>query len=414
MKQYNAIKAKHPGTILLFRVGDFYETFGPDAVIAADILGIVLTRRNNGGADQELAGFPHHSLDNYLPKLVRAGQRVAVVDQLEDPKQAKGIVKRGVTELVTPGVAINDKILDQKEANYLCAVHYVGKVIGAAFVEVSTGEFFCFSGLVGTVENLIHTLKPAEVLVPRKDIRTFRSEIGDKYYLSRQEDWVFSLDYAEEKLTSHFKATSLKGFGLDKEPEATCAAGAILHYLQENHHKDTGHISSIYRFDNSDYVWLDQFTVRNLELIYSNHPDGSSLSDVLDQTLTPMGARLLKKWLLFPLKNPKAINRRLDTVEDLLKDLDNQAKLQDLFRKMGDLERLVSKLATRKLSPREAMLLRNSLRLIQPLREVLKQFGKKQLPAIWATLMPKLCSEPPGRSFRIKRIFPAASRTLTL
>lgn len=375
MKQYNAIKAKHPGTILLFRVGDFYETFGEDAVLVSQILGIVQTFRNNGPGKIELAGFPHHSLDTYLPKLVRAGRRVAVCDQLEDPKQAKGIVKRGVTELVTPGVAISDKILDQKESNYLAAVHFEGKVVGAAFIEVSTGEFFCYSGPIDKVENLVNTLKPAEVLVPRKDMRPFREYIGDKLYVSRLEDWVFAFAYAEEKLLDHFQMASLKGFGLQKEQEGVKAAGAILHYLAENQQKDIGHVSALTRFDDSEFVWLDPFTIRNLELVHANHPDGKSLIDIIDETQTSMGARLLRRWVLFPLKDAKAVHQRLETVEAFLRDPEGLRAVEDILGKMGDMERLVSKLATRKMAPREAMFLRNSLRLIDPLKGALAGFG---------------------------------------
>lgn len=379
MKQYNAIKAQHPGTVLLFRVGDFYETFGEDAVKVAEILGIVLTRRNNGTGDMELAGFPHHSLDTYLPRLVRAGQRVAVCDQLEDPKQAIGIVKRGVTELVTPGVAISDKMLDSKESNYLAAVHFHGKEVGLAFVEVSTGEFFCLSGSIQQAEKLMNTLKPAETLVPRKDIRAFKEGMGDKFYLSRLEDWVFQFDYAHETLLGHFKTASLKGFGVEKEEGGVIAAGAILHYLRENQQTQIDHISTIHRFDDSGFVWLDQFTIRNLELIHPNHADGRALVDVIDQTVTPMGARLLRRWLLFPLKDLGAVRRRLETVEVMLKDQDHLRRMEDILRRVGDLERHVSKLATRKMQPREAMMLRNSLRLIAPLREVLLGFGAAHL-----------------------------------
>ncbi len=379
MKQYNAIKAKHPGTVLLFRVGDFYETFGEDAVKVSEILGIVLTRRNNGTGEMELAGFPHHSLDTYLPRLVRAGQRVAVCDQLEDPKQAIGIVKRGVTELVTPGVAFSDKMLDSKESNYLAALHFSGKEVGLAFVEVSTGEFFCLSGSIQQAEKLMNTLKPAEVLVGRKDIRQFKEEIGEKFYISRLEDWVFQFDYAQETLLGHFKTKSLKGFGVDKEESGVIAAGAVLHYLRENQQTQIDHIAGIQLFDDSGFVWLDQFTIRNLELIHPNHPDGKAVVDVLDMTLTPMGARLLRRWLLFPLKDLGAIRRRLETVETLLKDQVNLRHLEDIFKKTGDLERHVSKLATRKMQPREAMMLRNSLRLIGPLRKLLLDFGAAHL-----------------------------------
>lgn len=375
MKQYNAIKAKYPGTILLFRVGDFYETFGADAILVSQILGIVCTKRNNGGGDSELAGFPHHSIDTYLPRLVKAGQRVAVVDQLEDPKAAKGIVKRGVTELVTPGVAFNDKILESKQRNYLAGFHYMGDTPGVSFVEVSTGDFFCMSGTLTEIEKMLNTLNPAEVLVPRKDLKRFRQDFGERFYLTRLEDWVFQLDYATETLLTHFGTRSLKGFGIEKEQGGLIAAGAILHYLKESQQTNLQHIASIYRHDDSGFVWLDGFTIRNLEIVRSIHPDGKALVDVIDRTVTPMGARLLRHWLLFPLKSVAEINRRSDTVEDFLRDPVHLQRLEELFRKVGDLERLVSKLATRKLQPREAMQLRNALRLQPQIQETLRGFG---------------------------------------
>ena len=379
MKQYNAIKAKYPGTILLFRVGDFYETFSDDAIRVSDILGIVLTKRANGAASHvELAGFPHHSLDTYLPKLVRAGQRVAVCDQLEDPKQAKGIVKRGVTELVTPGLALNDKILDADKSNYLASLYYaVPKLIGVAIIEVSTGEFFCFSGNLDYVEKILHTLQPAEVIVPRKDLRQFRMDFGEKFYLARVEDWVFQYDYSREKLLEHFNTRSLKGFGIEQEEAGTTAAGAILHYLRENHQENIGHVSKIFLYNDADYVWLDQFTVRSLELIYPNHPDGKALINVIDHTHTAMGARLLKRWLLFPLKDLEMIQQRQEIVESFIRDPENLDTLEDQFKQMGDLERLVSKLATRKLQPREAMTLRNSLAQIPEILATLTDFGSE-------------------------------------
>jgi DNA mismatch repair protein MutS len=387
MKQYNAIKTKYPGAILLFRVGDFYETFGEDAVKVSEILGIVLTKRGNGSATEiELAGFPHHSLDNYLPKLVRAGQRVAVCDQLEDPKQAKGIVKRGVTELVTPGVALNDKILESRESNYLSAVHFANaREAGVAFVEASTGDFFCFSGPLTEVEQLLNTLKPAEVLVPRKDLRHFHQHFGDKFYVTRQEDWIFQFDYAYESLTALFGTKSLKGFGVEKAVDAVTAAGAALHYLKDNQQANLGHITRIYLHDNSSHVWLDPFTIRNLELVHPLHPDGKALIDVIDKTVTAMGARLLRRWAIFPLKDVKEIHRRHNTVETLIRDQENLRKLDEILKKVSDLERLVSKLATQKMMPREAAMLRTSLQLVDPLLRVLRAFGS---PAI-----DKICQE---------------------
>jgi DNA mismatch repair protein MutS len=376
MKQYNAIKAKHPGTILLFRVGDFYETFGEDAVVVSKILGIVLTRRNNGGSDLELAGFPHHSLDNYLPKLVRAGQRVAVVDQLEDPKQAKGIVKRGVTELVTPGVAFSDKILESRQSNFLSAVHFDGDAVGLAFADVSTGEFFCLGTGMQQAEKLIHTLSPSEVLVPRKDMRRFRQDFGDKAYVTRLEDWVFQHAYAEEILNEHFRTKSLKGFGVENDLPGVVAAGALLHYLRESAQSQIQHVSSLRKFDDSDHVWLDPFTVRNLELVRSSHPDGKSVVEIIDHTCTPMGARLLRKWILFPLKDAKAIVGRQQVVEAFLKDNRSAVELAQHLKSIGDLERLVAKLATRRMAPREAMQLRNHLGLIAPISQLVESLGK--------------------------------------
>ena len=379
MKQFFAIKAKHPGAILLFRVGDFYETFGEDAVEAARILGIVLTKRNNGGSDLELAGFPHHSLDTYLPKLVRAGKRVAVCDQLEDPKAAKGIVKRGVTELVTPGVALSDKVLERNEANFLAAVHFEGKNIGLAFIDVSTGDFFCCSGNAEYASKILGTLSPSEVLVSKPDLRRFKEQIGEKFYLSRLDEWVWQPDYTNEKLLTHFGTNSLKGFGVEDEPAGCVAAGAILHYLAENHQNRLGHIAKIYRFDDSEFVWLDQFSARNLELLYPLHRDGTALVDVLDHTLTPMGARLLRRAIILPLKDVSRINKRLEVVETFLLHNSHMHSLAGQLKKLGDLERLASKVATLRLSPREASLLRDSLDLIAPIKETLRAFDSKPL-----------------------------------
>lgn len=380
MKQFFAIKARYPGTILLFRVGDFYETFGEDAVEAAAVLGIVLTSRNNGGSDLELAGFPHHSLDTYLPKLVRAGKRVAVCDQLEDPKQAKGIVKRGVTELVTPGVTFNDKVLEVNRDNYLAAVHFASKKeVGVAFIEVSTGDFFCFSGSPEYTGKVLHTMQPAEVLVAKKDLRRFKEEFGEKFYLTRQDEWIFQPDYAREKLLELFKTQSLKGFGIDDDEEGIIAAGAIVHYLNESQQQNLPHLTKLYKFNDSALVWLDQFTVRNLELVRPMHPDGISLVDVIDQTKTAMGGRLLRRSLLFPLKDVAQIRQRLDIVETFVKARNETQRLLDQFKSLGDLERLASKIATRRLAPREAALLRKSIRLIEPIQQNLSQFDSPAL-----------------------------------
>lgn len=380
MKQFFAIKAKYPGTILLFRVGDFYETFGEDAVEAAAVLGIVLTSRNNGGSDLELAGFPHHSLDTYLPKLVRAGKRVAVCDQLEDPKQAKGIVKRGVTELVSPGVAFNDKVLEVNRDNYLASVHFASKKeLGVAFIEVSTGDFFCFSGNAEYVGKVLHTIQPAEILVPKNNLRPFKEQFGEKFFLTRQDEWVFQPDYAREKLLELFQTQSLKGFGVEDEENGVIAAGAIVHYLNESQQANLPHLTRLYKFNDSAFVWLDQFTVRNLELIHPLHPDGISLVDVIDQTKTAMGGRLLRRSLLFPLKDVERIRQRLAVVETFVKQRNETSKLIDLFKQVGDLERLASKIATRRLAPREAVLLRKSLALLPGIQELLRSYGAEAL-----------------------------------
>ncbi|MDX2245144.1 MAG: DNA mismatch repair protein MutS [Bacteroidia bacterium] len=381
MRQYNAIKAKYPGTVLLFRVGDFYETFGEDAIEVSKVLGIVLTRRSNGAAaDVELAGFPYHALDTYLPKLVRAGKRVAVCDQLEDPQQAKGIVRRGVTELVTPGVTFNDKVLETNQHNYLAAVYFPdNKTAGVAFVEVSTGDFFCFSGTFNYAEKILHTLSPAEILVSRKDLRHFKQNFGEKFYLTRVDEWVFQPDYAREKLLELLQTQSLKGFGVEDEPAGVIAAGVVVHYLNETQQSELRHITRIYRFDDSEYVWLDQFTVRNLELVRPLHPDGKTLVDVLDHTLTPMGARMIRRSILLPLKDITQIQKRLDVVTTFLKDPNGQNQLATQLRRMGDLERLVSKVATQRLIPREADMLRSSLRLIDPIKKTLTSFGVENL-----------------------------------
>ncbi|MGV3538499.1 MAG: DNA mismatch repair protein MutS, partial [Rufibacter sp.] len=314
MKQYNAIKAKHPGALLLFRVGDFYETFGEDAIKASKILGIMLTKRGNGSAaETALAGFPHHSLDTYLPKLVRAGERVAICDQLEDPKMVKGIVKRGVTELVTPGVSFNDQVLDQKRNNYLASLHFGRTEIGIALLDASTGEFLLAQGDAGYIGKLLQNFGPAEVLFCKGKKEAFFQNFGQDLCQYALDEWVYSYDFAVETLTKQFNTQSLKGFGVDGLTEGITAAGAILHYLAETQHHDLRHISALGRLEEDKYVWLDRFTVRNLELIYPQHPEGVPLINVLDHTITPMGARLLRKWLVLPLKDAEQIRRRLDT-----------------------------------------------------------------------------------------------------
>lgn len=381
MKQFNAIKAKYPGTILLFRVGDFYETFGEDAVQTSRVLGIVLTKRANGAAaEMELAGFPHHSLDAYLPKLVKAGLRVAVCDQLEDPKLAKGIVKRGVTDLVTPGVVLSDKVLDQQKNNYLCALWFESpKKIGAAFLDISTGEFFCRAGEVETISRLVYSLSPAETIVCRKDIKAFREHFGEKLYMHRMEDWAFQYDSAYRQLTTHFGTVSLKGFGLEEEPTEVIPAGAILIYLDHNEQKNITHINRIYRFEENNFLSLDAFTIRNLELFNSPHPEGVSLFSVLNKTKTVMGARLLQRWLAFPLIDISEVQKRQNAVEAYLRNPQLREALGKVLSRISDLERLCAKLATYRMNPREATFLRNTNREIKPLCEALAAFGENAL-----------------------------------
>ncbi|MCA0365318.1 MAG: DNA mismatch repair protein MutS [Bacteroidetes bacterium] len=371
-KQYNQIKAKYPGAMLLFRVGDFYETFGEDAIKASKILGIVLTRRNNGGAHEELAGFPHHSLDNYLPKLVRAGQRVAICDQLEDPSQAKGIVKRGVTELVTPGVSFNDNVLEVKQNNYLASVHFASDdYLGVAFLDISTGEFFTTEGSLAYVDKLIQGFAPSEILYCKKYRGKFEQIFGDKFNTYTFEDWAFTHDFGYNLLTRHFNTNSLKGFGIENLKEGITAAGVILQYLSDTEHNNISHVSSLTRLDQERYVWLDRFTIRNLELVFAQVDGGVPLIDILDQTVTPMGARLLRKWMVLPLKEKKTIEERLDTVEMLMADSDMLSEIIQTLKPIGDLERLVSKVAVRRISPRELVQLKKALLQIAPIKSLL-------------------------------------------
>nr|HMT29107.1 DNA mismatch repair protein MutS [Bacteroidia bacterium] len=316
MKQYNAIKAKYPDALLLFRVGDFYETFNEDAVKAAKILGIVLTKRANGAAAyMDLAGFPYHALDTYLPKLVRAGQRVAICDQLEDPKTTKTIVKRGVTELVTPGVAFSDKILDHRSNNFLAVIHQGGQQKGIALLDVSTGEFLCAQGDEDYIDKILMNFSPSEVVVSRSNIKEFGLKYGDRYYNYHLDDWVFTKEFGEETLLKHFGTTSLKGFGIHEYEHAITAAGAALYYLRQTHQDKVSHISSLSRIDEDRYVWLDKFTVRNLELVSSPHENAKTLVHILDKTISPMGARLLKRWILLPLKEKEPLLERQDIVQ---------------------------------------------------------------------------------------------------
>ncbi len=386
MKQYNNIKGKYPDALLLFRVGDFYETFGEDAIKTAGVLGIVLTKRKNGAASHiELAGFPHHALDTYLPKLVRAGHRVAICDQLEDPKLAKKIVKRGVTELVTPGVTLNDNVLEQKENNFLAAVHLTSGISGIAFIDISTGEYYLSEGNNEYIDKLLQSFSPSEVVIQRQHRGKFTERFGDSYFLAFFDDWVFASDFANELLLTHFHTTSLKGFGIEGYNKGIIAAGAALHYLRETHHDKLDHISKISRIDEGQFVWLDRFTIRNLELIYPLSTDGTTLLDVIDKTDSPMGARLMRRWVALPLKDKNAINERLDIVEYLMKDDTTSESVHSEIKKTGDLERLISKVVTQRVNPRELKQLQRSLEATNQLRnfclasqnDALKSTGEK-------------------------------------
>jgi DNA mismatch repair protein MutS len=389
MKQYNAIKHRYPGALLLFRVGDFYETFGEDAVKASKILDITLTKRGAGSSSEvALAGFPHHSLDSYLPKLVRAGQRVAICDQLEDPKMVKGIVKRGVTELVTPGVSFNDNVLDVKRNNYLASVHISKDFSGVSFLDISTGEFVTSQGDIQYIDKLLQSFNPAEVLFCKNRRDDFSKHFGDKFNTYTLDEWVFNHDYAYETLCTHFGTTSLKGFGIDTLPDAIVSAGAIFFYLNETEHKDVKHIVNISRIEEEKYVWLDKFTIRNLELIYPQHPEGIPLIHVLDKTLTPMGSRMLKKWMVLPLKEISPIEERLNVVESLVSDQELQASIQNNLKNIGDLERLISKVAVRRVNPREMQQLRKALEQVKPLKETLRNSENISLKKIADQLSP--------------------------
>lgn len=391
MQQYNAIKAKYPGALLLFRVGDFYETFGEDAVKTAQILGIVLTRRGTGpNGALELAGFPHHSLDNYLSKLVRAGQRVAICDQLEDPKTTKTIVKRGVTELVTPGVAYNDNILSQKSNNYLAAVYFDKNSIGVSFADISTGEFLVAQGDAEYIDKLLQGFKPNEVVFQKSKRKEFLENFGDKFYTFHLDDWAFTNDYANEILTKHFEVTSLKGFGVDKLQTGIVAAGVVLHYLNETEHRNLKHISSISRLEEDKYVWLDRFTIRNLELVSSTNDNAITLFEVLDQTSTPMGARLLHKWIIMPLKELKPIEERLGVVGFLIKKEPLLEEFLTHIKQIGDLERLISKVGLQKVGPRELCQLKKALYHIESVKKIAEEVKNPFLSVLADQLNPCL------------------------
>lgn len=372
MGQYKQIKAKYPDAILLFRVGDFYETFDTDAVTTSQVLGIVLTKRANGAATYtDLAGFPYHALDTYLPKLVRAGYRVAICDQLEDPKLTKTIVKRGVTELITPGVTDNDKILDHKSNNFLCSLHFEGDSLGIAFLDISTGEFYAAQGNADYIDKLLQGFKPTEIIFSKTRQKDFRQLFGTKYYTYAIDDWIFQFDFTNGLLTKHFETQSLKGFGISELKQAIVACGTALHYLQVSEHPNLDHLTGISRIEEERYVWLDRFTVRNLEILHSNNEGGKSLLQVLDQTLSPMGARMLRKWLVLPLKEIIPIEERLHFVELLIKDPELTKQLAVLIRQIGDLERLIAKVALGKISPREIIQIRRALIAIGQIKQLL-------------------------------------------
>ena len=382
MNQYNAIKRKYPDALLLFRVGDFYETFGEDAVRTARILNIVLTNRNNGSERTELAGFPHHSLNTYLPKLVKAGERVAICDQLEDPKQTKTIVKRGVTELVTPGVAMNDEVLQSKSNNFLAALHFSKNNIGISFLDVSTGEFLSSQGKIDYIDKLLRNFNPSEVLVAKKDKQLFKERFVDEFHTFYLEDWLFKYDYAEDSLNNHFGTTSLKGFGIEDLEAGIIASGAILHYLNETRHDKLQHLTHISRIAEDAYVWMDKFTIRNLELYASTAVGAVTLLDVIDKSISPMGSRMLKRWLAFPLKNKTQIEQRHEIVDYFFKNPNLQQNIQLQLKKISDLERLISKVATQKISPREVNQLKDSLAAILPIKKALLQTDLESLRVI--------------------------------
>lgn len=389
MKQYYSVKAKHPDALLLFRVGDFYETFGEDAIKAAGILGITLTRRANGAASYvELAGFPYHALDTYLPKLVRAGQRVAICEQLEDPKLAKKIVKRGITELVTPGVSLNDNVLAHKENNFLAAIHIDKKAAGVAFLDISTGEFLVAEGTFDYVDQLLANFQPREVLYEKRKKDVFEENFSQKFYTYRLDDWIFSSDAAGDRLRKQFGTVSLKGFGIENLTFGIIAAGAILYYLDLTQHDQLGHINSVSRIEGDKYVWLDRFTIRNLELFSPMVEGGKTLLDVIDRTISPMGGRLIKRWFSLPLKEINRINERLEIVGNLISDNSLRDELSVLLKRTGDLERLVSKVAVSRINPRELAQLGNALRAIESIREKCETLGMEPLQLLAGQLNP--------------------------
>lgn len=411
MKQYYNVKAKHPDAVLLFRVGDFYETFGEDAIKASEILGITLTRRANGSASfVELAGFPYHALDTYLPRLVRAGQRVAICEQLEDPKLAKKIVKRGITELVTPGVSLNENVLNHKENNFLAAVHIDRKTAGVAFLDISTGEFLASEGTMEYIDQMLNNFQPKEVLYEKRKGDQFQEAFGTKFYTFKLDDWIFTPEAANDRLLKQFETSSLKGFGIHNLTFGIIAAGAVLYYLDITQHAQLGHITGISRIEENRYVWLDKFTMRNLELFHSPYEGASTLIDVVDRTISPMGGRLLKRWVSLPLKDIQPINDRLDIVGHFASDPSFMKQVADLVRQIGDLERLISKVAVGRINPREVVQLKRALRAIDPLRELCIKSDCPPLAALGDQLNPcravadrierELSHDPPAQILR--------------
>lgn len=408
MQQHRAIKQRYPDAVLLFRVGDFYETFGNDAIIASKVLGITLTKRNNGAAaSAELAGFPHHALDTYLHKLVKAGHRVAICDQLEDPKQAKGVVKRGVTEMVTPGTATQDKLLDHQANNFLAALHFAGEdAYGLAFLDISTGEFFVAEGDREYADKLIQSFRPSEVVFQRQQQKKFKEQFGGKVYTYSLDEWIFDLSYAQETLLRHFQTHSLKGFGVDELELGLTAAGALIHYLRDTEHPNLQHISSLQRIDRDDFLWMDRFTIRNLELIHGQSEGNHTLYDVLNNTVSPMGARLLKRWIIFPLKDIRQIQERLDAVEFLVLETDLRGQLVQCIRQCGDIERLVARAPMRKINPREVLQVARGLKQVETLKELCSLAGNPLLqklagrmnpcPALATQIFGQLTDEPPN------------------
>lgn len=408
MQQHRAIKQKYPDAILLFRVGDFYETFGQDAVIAAQVLGITLTKRNNGAAASlDLAGFPHHALDTYLHKLVKAGYRVAICDQLEDPKTAKGVVKRGVTDMITPGTAVNDKLLEHHTNNFLAAVHITAdEKYGLAFLDISTGEFFLAEGDREYADKLLQSFKPSEVVFQRQHQKKFKELFGGKLYTYTLDEWIFDGVYAEDVLLKHFQTHSLKGFGVEELKNGLIAAGAIIHYLRDTEHPNLQHITSLQRIDRDDFLWMDRFTIRNLELVYGSAEGNHTLLNVLDNTVSPMGARLLKRWIIFPLKDIQKINERLTLVEFLVKETDLRHKLIQAVKACGDIERLVSKIPLKKINPREVLQLAKGLKQVEIIKELciassneyLKRLGDalNPCPLIADKIFKEIAENPPA------------------